>query len=335
RVVVKLAGELDMLLSPSVAGRLHEIAEDGNDVVVDLSDARFIDSTMLEAFVTAQKDLEAHHHALAVVAPGAYARRTFELTGLRVEEKSIGQHTRLWARVLVLGEGDKKIALVAGDLNAWPGGLLKQAAEMDKDLGYSEQNVVASASHTHAAPTGFYNFGTYNTVFMTAQKPTEFKITDTAADPQLYTFMVKQVAAAIRRADADLAPAELGWGIQQILGLTANRSIEAHLADFGIHVAYGQGSPMMDPGGYPDTIDPEVNVLRVDQLKDGRRVPIGIWSTFADHGTVNKYTFNYYNEDHHGAATSVVEKTIRRLGHVPRRQDVVNVYGNSDEGDQS
>jgi len=83
RVVVKLAGELDMLLSPSVAGRLHEIAEDGNDVVVDLSDARFIDSTMLEAFVTAQKDLEAHHHALAVVAPGAYARRTFELTGLR------------------------------------------------------------------------------------------------------------------------------------------------------------------------------------------------------------------------------------------------------------
>src|SRR5437588_3533321 len=73
---------------------------------------------------------------------------------VRVDAKVIGQHTRLWARVIVLREGDKKIALVAGDLNAWPGGLLKQAAEMDKDLGYSEQNVVASASHTHAAPTG-------------------------------------------------------------------------------------------------------------------------------------------------------------------------------------
>jgi hypothetical protein len=64
-------------------------------------------------------------------------------------------------------------------------------------------------------------------------------------------------------------------------------------------------------------------------------VPIGIWTTFADHGTVNKSTFVYYNEDHHGAATHVVEDTIRRLGKVPRSQDVVNAYGNTDEGDMS
>ncbi|MFL5895259.1 MAG: neutral/alkaline non-lysosomal ceramidase N-terminal domain-containing protein [Thermoleophilaceae bacterium] len=254
---------------------------------------------------------------------------------VRVDAKVTGQHTRLWARVIVLRQGDKKLALIAGDLNAWPGGLVKQAAEMNKDRGFSEDNVLVSASHTHAAPTGFYNFGTYNTVFMTAKDPAEFKIADTAADPQLYTFMVRQLAAAIRRADDDLAPAALGWGFTQVLGLTANRSIEAHLADFGIHVPFGQGSVFMDPGGYPDTIDPEVNVLRVDQLKDGKHVPIGMWSTFADHGTVNKYTFHYYNEDHHGAATSVVERKIRRLGHVPRSQDVVNVYGNSDEGDMS
>src|SRR5436305_8490042 len=254
---------------------------------------------------------------------------------VRVDAKVTGENTRLWARVIVLRQGDKKLALVAGDLNGIPGCLVKAAADMDKDLGYSEQNVLVSASHTHAAPTGFYNFGTYNTVFMTAKDPAEFKIADTAADPQLYTFMVKQLASAIRRADADLAPAEAGWGFQQILGLTANRSIEAHLADFGIQVPLGQGSVFMDPGGYPDTIDPEVNVLRVDQVKRGKHLPIGMWSTFADHGTVNKYTFHYYNEDHHGAATSVVESRIRKLGHVPHRQDVVNVYGNSDEGDQS
>ena len=146
---------------------------------------------------------------------------------VRVDAKVTGENTRLWARVIVLRQGDKKLALVAGDLNGIPGGLVKAAADMDKDLGYSEQNVLVSASHTHAAPTGFYNFGTYNTVFMTAKDPAEFKIADTAADPQLYTFMVKQLAAAIRRADADLAPAEAGWGFQQILGLTANRSISA------------------------------------------------------------------------------------------------------------
>src|SRR5438045_221457 len=113
---------------------------------------------------------------------------------VRTDAKVTGQHTRLWARVVVLQEGDKKIALIAGDLNAWPGGLVKAAADMNAARGFSEQNVLASASHTHAAPTGFYNFGTYNTAFMSAQNPTEFKITDTQADPQLYTFMVKQVA---------------------------------------------------------------------------------------------------------------------------------------------
>lgn len=254
---------------------------------------------------------------------------------VRTDAKLVGQHTRLFARVIVLRQGDKKMALVAGDLGAWPGGLVKDAADMVKDRGFGETNVLASASHTHAAATGFYNFGTYNTAFMQADNPAEFKIVDTAADPQLYTFMVKQVAAAIRRADDDLAPARAGWGSTELLGLTANRSIEAHLADHGINVPFGQGNVAMDPLGYAHTIDPNVNVLRIDKVRGGKRIPIGIWATFADHGTVNKYQFNYYNADHHGSAARVAEAAIRREARVPRKQEVVNVYGNSDEGDMS
>ena len=41
-------------------------------------------------------------------------------------------------------------------------------------------------------------------------------------------------------------------------------------------------------------------------------MPVGMWSTFADHGTVNKFQFNVYNEDHHGAATQKVEQAIRQ-----------------------
>ena len=65
------------------------------------------------------------------------------------------------------------------------------------------------------------------------------------------------------------------------------------------------------------------------------RVPIGGWSTFADHGTVTKSSFQYYNQDHHASALRVFEARVRRAGRVPRRQRVVNVYGNSNEGDQS
>jgi anti-sigma B factor antagonist len=83
KMVMKLGGELDMFVSPGLAARFHELAEDGTrDVVVELSDTSFIDTTVLETFVTAQKELRDHRHSLAVVADRPYTRRTFELTGL-------------------------------------------------------------------------------------------------------------------------------------------------------------------------------------------------------------------------------------------------------------
>jgi neutral ceramidase len=245
-----------------------------------------------------------------------------------------GQHTRLWARAIVLQEGGRKVALVAEDLNGIPGGMLAQAAALDKDIGFDQTNVLDSASHTHAAPTSFYNFSTYDSVFMTLRSPTDFDLAGTV-DPQLYAFMVRQLALAIRRANDNLGPGSAGWGTTQIDDLTENRSIEAHLYDHGIHLPYGKGSAAMDPLGVLHTIDPNVNVLRVDKQIGGRDVPVGMWSTFANHGTVNKYQFNFYNEDHHGAATHLVEQRIRSLGQAPAGQDVVNAYGNSDEGDIS
>ena len=245
-----------------------------------------------------------------------------------------GQHTRLYARAIVLQAGGRKIALVAEDLNGIPGGMLAAAADLDHDIGFSQENVLDSASHTHAAPSGFYNFSTYNTVAPTKDTPTAFNLQG-SIDPQLYGFEVRQLALAIRRANADIAPASVGWGSTQILGLTQNRSLEAHLANYGINEPYGKGSVAQDPYGYADTIDPEVNVLRIDHRVGGRMVPIGMWATFANHGTVNKSTFHYYNADHHGAATRNVEAAMREIGQVPGDQGVVNVYGNTDEGDVS
>ena len=46
-------------------------------------------------------------------------------------------------------------------------------------------------------------------------------------DPRLYAFMVRRLALAIRRADADLRPPLAGWGTTA-RGVTRNRSIEAH-----------------------------------------------------------------------------------------------------------
>jgi anti-sigma B factor antagonist len=83
KLVMELGGELDMFVSPGLAARFHELAEDGTrDIVVDLTDTHFIDTTILETFVTAQRELQDRKHALAIVADRPYTRRTLEVTGL-------------------------------------------------------------------------------------------------------------------------------------------------------------------------------------------------------------------------------------------------------------
>jgi neutral ceramidase len=289
---------------------------------------------LLVAVPAASASLEVGVGRADITPPTGY----YMMGWVRSDGLVTGQNTRLWARVIVLKDGDRKVALVAEDLNAIPGGMMAAAAQMDSDIGFSEQNVLDSASHTHAGPTGFYNFTTYNTVFMSLNSPSDFNLGGTI-DPQLYAFEVRRLALAIRRANANLGPGRVGWGFGEITDLTENRSLEAHLADHGIQVSPGQGNITMDPDGPAHTLDPEVNVLRVDKLigkgRKHRQIPVGMWSTFADHGTVNRFQFTYYNEDHHGAATQLTEATIRRSAKVPRGQDVVDVYGNTDEGDQS
>ena len=262
----------------------------------------------------------------------------------RADRVGQGQHTRLYARSLVLKRGDRKVALVALDLFMIPGGLLKQIGDRLAARGFSEQNILISASHTHSGPGGFANYPTLNSAapsLQTVTDPTSFAnfFDPKPADPELYRFLYDQISKSIERADRDLAPAAAGWGSSRIVGMTRNRSIEAHLANHGIIKDRGQGTEEDDPGGYEHTIDPNVDVLRVDKIvrRKGRtvRVPIGCWCTFADHGTVTKSSFQYYNADHHASALRIFELRVRRAGKVPASQDVVNAYGNSNEGDMS
>ena len=256
-----------------------------------------------------------------------------------VESSAVGNgvNTRLFARAIVLQQGSKKLALVAEDANGISGGILLDALKLDSDLGLTPQNVLDSASHTHAAPSGYSNYSTYNTVFMSTASTADLTSQDIAGtlDPVLYAFEVRQLALALRRADDDLGPGTLGWGSTQLVGLTQNRSLEAHLADFGITEPFGAGTVAQDPGGYVDTIDPDVELLRVDKTVGGRDMSVGTWETFADHGTVNKATWDYYNADHHASADRVVEAALRAAGGVPAGQDVISAYGNGDEGDQT
>lgn len=262
----------------------------------------------------------------------------------RADRTAQGQSTRLFASALVLQRGTTKVALVSAELFAIPAGLQEDVARAVADLGYDKTTVLLAASHTHSGPGGFSNNPTFNTAApspATATDPISFEqfIDPKPADPQLYTFLVKQIAAAIRRADGDRALAEAGWGHTDLFGVTQNRSIEAYLRNLGIVVPTGQGSASMDPKGVDDTVDGNVEVLRVDKLvKHGsktRHVPIGAYSNFADHGTIVHSETQAYSGDHHATAWRVFVDKVRKSAHVARLQTIVNVYPNGAEGDMT
>ena len=251
---------------------------------------------------------------------------------VRSDSVARGQHTRLWARAIALRDGDRKVALVATDLGFTPGGLISEVASRLKARGYTERNILVSASHTHSGPAGYANYGSDNFVAMTMQQPTTFNL---ATDARLYGFLVERITRAIERADDDLGPARVGWGFTKLLGVTKNRSLEAHLANFGLDLPYGAGRVEQDPRGYEGTIAPNVDVLRVDRKRGRRYVPAGAFLNFANHGTVDPYSLGLYSGDHHGHASRIFERAVRRSGRVPSSAEVVGAFGNGDAGDMS
>ncbi|MGE4426203.1 MAG: neutral/alkaline non-lysosomal ceramidase N-terminal domain-containing protein [Solirubrobacteraceae bacterium] len=331
----------------------------------------------------------------------------------RADRLGHGVSTRLTTSAMTLRRGDRRIALVAFAGFAVPQGLLQGVASQLRDLGLNERSIVVSATHTHSAAGGFSPSETLNTAApgmdMILADPTTVAdlVTPAPADPQLYGFLVRQIALAIRRAVAAEGPAVAGWGHTTLKGLTRNRSLPARANDLGL-------DPSKVP--YGRTINPNVDVLRVDRLvgprcagevrragsrasraerrartlrrratrmrraaagargqahlvadrgartarrratrqkrtatrlrrsarrwaryacaKDGR-LPLGAWTSFANHGTVVKSEFEHYSADHGGVAALHLEERIRRAADVPDDQPVISVYGSADQGDQS
>ncbi|MEV4423551.1 neutral/alkaline non-lysosomal ceramidase N-terminal domain-containing protein, partial [Patulibacter sp. NPDC049589] len=182
----------------------------------------------------------------------------------RADRVGRGVSTRLTTSAMVLEKDGKRLALVAMADFAVPQGLQQAVAAKVADLGLTERTVILSATHTHSGTGGFANEETLNTAAPGAalilSNPASLAglVAPSKADPQLYTFIVDQIATAIRRAAGSMGPAEAAWGHTTLSGLTKNRSLIARLADFGT------SDPARVP--YERTINPSVDVLRVDRL---------------------------------------------------------------------
>jgi neutral ceramidase len=234
--------------------------------------------------------------ALAVVAlaPSAYAAplragvATADITPenggmtfgfVRPDIMVTGVHTRLMGRVLVLDDGDTEVALLSTDLGA-PFQKDSLVARVH-DLGFTHETILFTGTHTHSGPG------------------------------DLADWQIEQLARAIRSAHEKLAPARAAWGRRRVLDVNRNRSIEAHLANHGLDLFYGQGDATDDPFGEEHARDTRLRMLRVDRA-DG--TPLAGWIHFPVHLTTSGPDGDLWDADLAAAATQHLETAVAAKG---------------------
>ncbi|WP_373511607.1 neutral/alkaline non-lysosomal ceramidase N-terminal domain-containing protein [Persicitalea sp.] len=180
-----------------------------------------------------------------------------------------GIHDETHARALVLDDGTIQLAIVVSDLCMVPREILDAAKQRAQSVTrIPAERMMMSATHTHSA-------GTACSVFQS----------DPDAD---YTkFLTERIADAVIRANNNLAPARIGWGVGHEPSQVFNRRWRmkpgtAMPNPFGtedkVRMNPGVGNPdLLEPAG---PIDPEIPVISV-QTPEGR--PLALLANYSLH----------------------------------------------------
>ena len=184
-------------------------------------------------------------------------------------EKFEGVHDELFARALVLDNGTTKVVFIGSDLMAIDAELVSQARQaITQATGIPATNILICCSHNHSAPS-YYQRG---------------RSTAEEGEPSLKDFLAKQFSDAAIEADRALVPARAGFAAGNLTGATRNRQQKN------------------------DLIDPQVGVLRVEEL-EGRKT-IATLFNFTGHPVIIGSKNLLLSGEFPGAASRAVENLL-------------------------
>lgn len=179
-----------------------------------------------------------------------YGMRFQRSTGIQLRQRSR-------AFVLVDRATNRRLVYVVADIGMFFRNVRDAVlARLDPTL-YDEDNVVLTATHTHAGVAGYSGYRLYN-------------MTTDGFRPRTFQAIVDGVVASIERAEGDLGPGRLWLARGELHDASVNRSPMSFARN-----------PDGDRAHFPGAIDPMTTVLRLE--RDGRL--IGVINWFATHGT--------------------------------------------------
>jgi len=238
------------------------------------------------------------------------------LNGGMRDRKAMHVHDELHARALVLDDGAGKLALVVCDSCMIPRDIMDDAKQRaSAATGIPVERMIISATHTHSAPTATGVF-------------------QSEPDEEYRRFLPGRIADAIRRANNNLAPAQIGWASGSVPGQVFNRRWKMKPGTiapdpFGRPVDLVKMNPpamsenLVEPAG---PTDPEVCVLAV-RSPDGR--PIALLANYSLH-YVAGVPGNDVSADYYGAFAERIAELLAPGKHDP---PFVGIMSNGTSGD--
>ena len=216
----------------------------------------------------------------------------YRMSGYFNERLATGVRDPLYAKALVLQQGDVAAALVCCDLIGIPRKVSDAARQRAAEAtGIAAENIGVCCTHSHTGP--LYAGVLRDWFHAQALKR---QGADPAESIDYPALLVEQIAAAVAEAHASLAPARLARGlVEQEPQLSFNRRF--HMKDGSVRCNPGQRNPdIIRPAG---PLDPEVGVVLVQPAHAGP--PRAVLTVFAMHldtvgGTLYSADYPYYLE---------------------------------------
>ncbi len=226
---------------------------------------------------------------------------------VRADQIGRGLHLRQRARAfLVIDEHDSRLVLIVCDLGSITQELTLEVLDrLQQEFGdlYTQRNVILSATHTHAAPAGFWHAGV-GTPF------------GTPFYREYFRNIVDGVVSAVRHAHRTARPGRILLARGDVPDAGVNRSLVAYM-----------NNPAEERARYSGSTDTTMTLLRFETA-DG---PIGCLNWFAVHPTTMTYHNRLVSGDNKGYAERAFEKAEGVLYRRP--DDFVAAFAQSNCGD--
>ncbi|MGM1060661.1 neutral/alkaline ceramidase, partial [Saccharothrix sp. Mg75] len=228
------------------------------------------------------------------------------------EQKTTGIHQRQRSRAFVVVDQatGKRVAYVNADL-AMVFRSVQEAvlSRLQARYGgtYTRENLLLSATHTHAGPGGYSHNLAYNLSVLGLQ-------------PQTLNAIADGITESVVEAHEDLRPGDITLGRGQLTDASVNRSRTAF-----------ERNPAVDKAHFPNAIDPSMTVLRFRQGS----TDVGAISWFATHNTSMTNENTLISPDNKGYASYQWEHDDAGVRYLDDRPGFVAAFPNTNAGDMS